>query len=211
MQETETTAAARKAAKARLMRADRIPRRSRMVAMTLRSRSPLAIALVLLLAACGGSGQPPVSAGAGAPAAAAADGSARLAPDFELKDIHGNTVHLSDSKGTVRLVDFWTTWCAPCREEIPMFKELHAGYAAKGFTLVGIAMDDEGLSKVKPFADENAIPYLTLIGSEPVAASFGSVVGYPTKFLVDRDGKIVETWVGPVPRSVLEKKIQALL
>lgn len=120
-------------------------------------------------------------------------------------------MHLSDSKGTVRLVDFWTTWCAPCREEIPTFKALHAAYAGKGFTIVGIAMDDEGASKVKPFVDENQIPYLTLIGSEPVANAFGGVVGFPTKFLLDRDGKIVESWIGPVPRAVLEQKIQSLL
>ena len=92
-----------------------------------------------------------------------------------------------------------------------MFKDFHAAYAAKGFTLVGIAMDDGGASVVKPFVDENKIPYLTLIGSDPVATSFGGVVGFPTKFLVDRDGRIVETWIGPVPRAVLEKRIQALL
>jgi peroxiredoxin len=166
---------------------------------------PAAAALALVLASCGGNANAPA-----APAPAASSG-ARLAPDFELPDLNGNTVHLSDSKGTVRLVDFWTTWCSPCREEIPMFKDLHAAYAAKGFTLVGIAMDDGGASVVKPFVDDNEIPYLTLIGSDPVATSFGGVVGFPTKFLVDREGRIVETWVGPVPRAVLEKRIQALL
>jgi len=92
-----------------------------------------------------------------------------------------------------------------------MFKELHTAYAAKGLTLVGIAMDDEGVSKVKLFVEENGINYLTLIGSDPVATSFGGVVGFPTKFLVDREGRIVQTWIGPVPRSVLEKQIQSLL
>lgn len=164
---------------------------------------------VLSLAGCGGKATAP-SAPAASSVATDATG-ARMAPDFELKDVDGKTVHLSDSKGTVRLVDFWTTWCAPCREEIPMFKELHGAYAAKGFTLVGIAMDDEGAPQVKPFVEENKLPYLTLIGSEQVATSFGGVVGYPTKFLLDRDGRIVESWVGPVPRSVLEKKIQSLL
>lgn len=166
-----------------------------------------AAAFALVVAGCGGSGSAP--SGGAAPAAPAA--AARTAPDFELADVNGHTVHLSDSTGTVRLVDFWTTWCAPCREEIPMFKELHATYGAKGFTLVGIAMDDGGASVVKPFVEENRIPYLTLIGTDAVATSFGGVVGFPTKFLVDRDGRIVESWVGPVPRSVLEKRIQALL
>jgi peroxiredoxin len=150
--------------------------------------------------------------GCGSGRVAKAPGSAPAsAPDFELKDVDGKAFRLSEAKGTVRLVDFWATWCAPCREEIPMFKDLHATYGSKGFTLVGIAMDDEGVAKVKPFVDENKIPYLTLIGNDDVAQSFGGIVGFPSKFLVDRDGKIVETWVGEVPRSVLEKRIQSLL
>jgi thiol-disulfide isomerase/thioredoxin len=133
------------------------------------------------------------------------------APEFTLKDVEGHDFHMSDAKGTVRLVDFWATWCAPCREEIPMFKELHAAYGAKGFTLVGIAMDDEGAAIVKPYVDEMKIPYLTLLGNEGVAESFGGVFGFPSKFLVDRDGRIVESWVGVVPREVLEKRIVSLL
>jgi thiol-disulfide isomerase/thioredoxin len=157
--------------------------------------------LTVLLAGCGGGSAPP-------PGAAA---KVTTAPDFELKDIEGRVFHLSDAKGTVRLVDFWATWCAPCREEIPMFKELHATYGSKGFTLVGIAMDDEGLPIVKPFVDEMKIPYLTLLGNEGVAESFGGVFGFPSKFLVDRDGRIVDSWVGVVPREVLEKRIVSLL
>jgi len=163
---------------------------------------PPLIGLALLLAACG---QPAPSRTESSP------GEGAKAPAFALKDLNGSVVTLADSDGTIRLVDFWTTWCAPCREEIPMFKELHAAYGPKGFTLVGIAMDDEGLSVVKPFAEEYQIPYVTLLGTEEVAKSFGGVVGYPTKFLVDRDGRVLETWVGPVPRAVLEKKIQSLL
>jgi cytochrome c biogenesis protein CcmG/thiol:disulfide interchange protein DsbE len=157
-------------------------------------------ALAFLLTSCGGGG--------GAPSKVSL---AATAPDFELKDVEGKVFHFSDAKGTVRLVDFWATWCAPCREEIPMFKELHATYAAKGFTLVGIAMDDEGVDKVKPYVDELKLPYLTLIGNEEVAKAFGGIVGFPSKFLVDRDGHIVDSWVGAVPRAVLEKKIQSIL
>ena len=149
--------------------------------------------------------------GCGGGAAKAPAQAVTKAPEFELKDVQGKTFRLSDTKGQVRLVDFWATWCAPCREEIPMFKELHALYGSKGFTLVGIAMDDEGLEKVKPFVDENKIDYLTLIGNQDVADSFGGIVGFPSKFLVDREGRIVDSWVGEVPRSVLESRIKALL
>ena len=161
----------------------------------------VAVLPILLCLACGG----------GATAPPPPPAAMKTAPDFELKDVEGNLYHLSDAKGTVRLVDFWATWCAPCREEIPMFKDLHAAYGPKGFTLVGIAMDDEGLEKVKPFVDDLKLPYLTLIGNEDVADTFGGVVGLPTKFLVDREGRIVDSWVGEVPRAILEKRIQALL
>ena len=168
---------------------------------------PLGLSFAFLVSGCGNRGTAPA-----APAApSATPASATTAPDFELKDVEGKDFHFADTKGTVRLVDFWATWCAPCREEIPMFKELHATYGSKGFTLVGIAMDDEGLEKVKPFVDEQKIPYLTLIGNDAVATSFGGIVGFPSKFLVDREGHIVEVWVGEVPRAILEKRIQSLL
>src|SRR6185436_18995261 len=139
------------------------------------------LVLVLLTACCSGGHRAPAQA-------------VTTAPDFELNDVNGKPFHFSETKGGVRLVDFWATWCAPCREEIPMFKEFHATYGPKGFTLVGIAMDDEGASRVKPYVDELKIPYLTLLGNEGVADSFGGIVGFPTKFLVDRDGKIVDSW-----------------
>jgi len=168
----------------------------------LRRLAPIAAAVLasfaMLAGGCGKSAAPPAAA-------------VTTAPDFELTDVNGKVFRLADTKGTVRLVDFWATWCAPCREEIPMFKDLHALYGPKGFQLVGIAMDDEGLAIVKPFVDELKLPYLTLIGNERVAESFGGLVGFPSAFLVDREGHIVETWVGAVPRPILEKRIQSLL
>lgn len=158
------------------------------------------MALAVLLSACGG----------GAPAPAP-PGAMKTAPEFELKDVQGNLYRSATAKGTVQLVDFWATWCAPCRAEIPMFKDFNTTYGPRGFTLVGIAMDEEGIVKVKPFVEEMKIPYLTLIGNDGVVDAFGGVVGFPTKFLIDREGRIVDSWVGEVPRAVLEKKIQSLL
>ena len=172
----------------------------------------LATALVALCACRGEKAEP--SAGTGGPGgtqAAVRDDGSMVAPDFVLQDIKGDPVRLSDYEGSVRLVVFWTTWCAPCKEEIPMFNALQETYGPDGFKILAIAMDDGGLKVVKPFAEKYNVSYLNLIGTEEVAREFGGVVGYPTAFLIDRDGTIVESFVGPKPRKILEKKIVALL
>ena len=149
--------------------------------------------------------------GAGAPEPADPNG-AVAAPDFVLQDLDGNPVRLSDYDGHVRLVDFWTTWCAPCREEIPMFKELQETYGPDGFTILAIAMDDAGLEVIKPFAEKHQLSYLNLVGTKEVEGQFVGVMGYPTAFLIDRNGNIVgKPMFGPKPRKVLEKKIVDLL
>jgi thiol-disulfide isomerase/thioredoxin len=160
---------------------------------------PVAAILALVFAGCSGGQAPakPVALGA--------------VPDFELKDLSGATVKFADTAGTVRLVNFWATWCAPCREEIPYFKEFETKYGPKGFKVVGIAMDDEGLPVVKPFAEEMGMNYLVLLGNEEVGAKFGGLVGYPTTFLVGRDGAILKKWPGAAPRRVFEKEIESAL
>ena len=127
------------------------------------------------------------------------------------RDVDGRNRALGEFQGRVLVLNFWATWCAPCREEIPVFKDLHARYGSKGLTLIGIAMDDEGATVVGPFVQENGMPYVNLLGNEEVATAWGPLRGLPTKFLLDKQGRIVDTFFGPVPPKILEKKIQALL
>ena len=168
----------------------------------------LLIVVIGLGAACSN----PSSSGTVA-ASAAGDGGGSVvepgvAPEFELESLDGAVVRLSDSAGRVRLIDFWATWCAPCREEIPMLKELHAGYEAEGLTI--LAISDEDADVVRPFAEKHAIGYTNLVDGVKIFEQYGAL-GLPTAYLVDADGRIVETYFGPKPRAVLEKRIRELL
>ncbi len=133
------------------------------------------------------------------------------APAFVVRSLDGKTLRLSDFKGRAVVLDFWATWCAPCRAEIPTFKEWAKTLGPKGLTLVTIAMDDEGKPVVAPFVRENGIDYTVLLGKPETPDAFGGVVGFPTKFLLDRDGKVVKTWTGAVPREEIESKIREVL
>jgi cytochrome c biogenesis protein CcmG/thiol:disulfide interchange protein DsbE len=181
----------------------------------MRSARPLSVSKALLVVtaafatavACGG----PSVRDAGEEAASVGGTAPRKAPDFSLPDLDGKTVRLSDSAGKVRLVDFWATWCAPCREEIPGFKEIYAKYKDRGFELIAISMDDEGAKVVRPFVEKAGLPYTNLIGNEAVGDAFGGILGYPSAFFIDRDGKIVARYVGAVPKRVFEARIREML
>lgn len=103
------------------------------------------------------------------PAASAAAASREtdrpIAPDFALTDLDGKTVKLSNFDGNVRIVDFWATWCPPCRKEIPHFQKLHETYGDKGLTIIGISLDQNGAEAVKPFAEQMKMTYTSLIGN----------------------------------------------
>ncbi len=132
-------------------------------------------------------------------------------PDLELASLDGSTLRLSGGNGRAKLVNFWATWCAPCREEIPHFNEIYAQYRDAGLDIVAISMDEEGAEVVRPFVADNGMTYPVVLGSDEVAEAFGGVVGFPTTFLVDRYGKVVDSWVGVIPRRVLEEKVRTLV
>ena len=177
-----------------------------------RREPSLAVAAVLAAAcltalSCGG--QPTASTGETAtPGMAEIIGAGKIAPDFTLEDTGGRQVSLADSAGRVRLIDFWATWCAPCREELPMLKELHEVYADQGLEIMVIS--DESPKVLRTFGEQHEFPYKNLIGTDKVNQDYG-VLSLPTAFLVDGDGKIVEWFMGPKPRKVLEGKIRELL
>lgn len=135
----------------------------------------------------------------------------KAAPDFALTNLSGKTVRLSDFKGKIVLLDFWATWCPPCRREIPDFVQLQKQYASKGFTIVGIALDDGGAAVVKPVAQKLGVNYPVVIGNAQIADDYGGIQALPTAFLVGRDGKILNSFVGARGKSEWEQTIQTAL
>ena len=142
------------------------------------------------------------------------------APEVTMKDLAGKDVSLSRYHDKVVLVNFWATWCEPCRIEIPWLIELQQKYGAKGFTVLGIAMDEEGKSVVAPFVDKERfdvngqklpMSYPILLGNEGVADKFGGLFGYPTSILISRDGKQVKRITGLISYEEITKAIESQL
>jgi len=141
--------------------------------------------------------QPMPEAHATQPAASTESGAilGREAPDFTLTDTNGKAVHLRDLRGNVVMVDFWATWCGPCRALMPDIQKLHNEYAGKGLVVLGLDVGEE-LPKVTKFAQEFSYTFKLLLGAEPEVAAKYFVTGYPTTYVIDRRGVIVYREVG---------------
>jgi len=147
---------------------------------------------------------------AGADGAPAAPIKANLA--FTLQDVDGNTVHLADYQGKVVLLDFWATWCGPCKVEIPWFVEFQEKYGPQGLQVIGVSVDDT-VEKLKPFMADMKMNYLVLqgLGHDDLMDAYGPMLGLPTTALISRDGTICAKHTGLVPKDELEAQIKALL
>jgi cytochrome c-type biogenesis protein len=139
-------------------------------------------------------------------------------PEVQFKDLDGKEISLASYKGKVVLVNFWATWCEPCRIEIPWLIEMQQKYGAKGFTVLGVAMDEEGKSAVAPFLaketfDVNgkkfSMGYPIVLGSDAAADKFGGLLGYPTSFLISKDGRILKKEQGLIDYDALTKEIES--
>lgn len=133
-----------------------------------------------------------------------------LAPDFTLPLLDGGQLRLSSYRGKVVLLDFWATWCVPCREETPHFVELQKKYGDRGLQIIGVSMDDSP-DPVHPFYQQFHMNYPVVMGTADVGSAYGGVLGLPIAFLIDRDGRIYAKHMGATDAAVFDKEVNALL
>ena len=141
-------------------------------------------------------------------------------PEVTFKDLDGKNVPLSQYKGKVVLLNFWATWCEPCQLEIPWLIEMQQKYSSKGFTILGVDVDDEGNNVVSAYTakerfnvngEKLPMNYPILRGNDAVADKFGGLLGYPTSFLISRDGKVVKKVQGLIDYEEITKAIESQL
>jgi len=130
---------------------------------------------------------------------------------WSVTDLNGQAIHSTDLEGKVVIVDFWATWCPPCRKEIPGFIELQEEYGSDGLVILGVSLDETGQETVRDFVLEQGINYPIAMGNRELVDQFGGVRALPTTFVIDRQGKIVNRHVGYASKATFEADIKELL
>ncbi len=138
-------------------------------------------------------------------------GARKKAPQFELASSDGQMVRLADYAGQVVLVDFWATWCGPCKSSIPWMAEMSKQLGSEGLRVVGVSMDEQGWSAVKPFLEKMPIPYPVVLGNKRVAYLYGDIDALPVAFFIDRNQRVAAIHLGAASRKDFEKTVRTLL
>jgi cytochrome c biogenesis protein CcmG/thiol:disulfide interchange protein DsbE len=135
----------------------------------------------------------------------------KMAPDFTVTDASGKQVSLSDFRGKTVLLNFWATWCGPCKVEIPMLNGLHQQYQDSSFTVLGVSLDEKGWDVVKPYMKTAQFNYPVVVGGENIAGLYGGLESVPTTLIIDKSGRIAALHVGLCKRAEYEADIDAVL
>lgn len=138
-------------------------------------------------------------------------GKSTPAPDFTLEKLNGGNLKLSDLRGKAVLLNFWATWCGPCKIETPWLVEMQNQYGNQGLQVIGVAMDDSGKDEISKFAKDMGVNYPVLLGKEAVGDEYGGVPALPESFFIGRDGKIVDRIIGLKGKAEIEDAIKKAL
>lgn len=133
------------------------------------------------------------------------------APEFVREQMNGETFRLADHRGEIVVVNFWATWCPPCRREIPGFIQLQHDLGAQGVTFVGVSLDETGFAAVRPYAEKMGINYPLVVGNDRLARQYGGVRALPTSFVVGPEGTVQYARPGFVPEAELRRQLEPLL
>lgn len=158
----------------------------------------VSILVIVLICGCGGQGDQSESVSG-------------AAPDFALKDLNGDILRLSDLRGKVVVLNFFATWCGPCRQEIPDFVRLYEKFRDNGLEIIGVSLDQGGEAVLKPFVRNYRITYPIVLGTRKVALDYGGIRGIPTTFFIDHNGRISNHFVGLQPGHAIEESLKKLL
>jgi cytochrome c biogenesis protein CcmG/thiol:disulfide interchange protein DsbE len=134
-----------------------------------------------------------------------------VAPEFSVTDDGGSRLLLSQLHGQVVLVNFWATWCAPCRTEMPWFAEFQTRFGHRGFRAIGISVDEEGWAAVRPYQAAHPVSYPLALATPAITEAFGGLGALPATFLIDRQGRIAATHVGIVAKATYAEEIDVLV
>ncbi len=135
----------------------------------------------------------------------------KKAPPLVGKTANGVAIDLTKMKGKVVVVNFWATWCPPCRAEIPDFISIYGEKRSEGLEIIGVSLDEGGWSEVTPYVQRSKITYPIILGDRGVARAWGGIQAIPTTFIIDKEGNVIDTHVGLMSKAQLLKKIQPLL
>lgn len=133
------------------------------------------------------------------------------ARDFEVTLVNGDSFTLSNQRGNVVLLNIWATWCAPCREEMPDFVDLYEKYRDQGLVILGVSVDKQGESVVKPFMEEYNVNYPIVIDRGTIMDKYGPTMSIPTTYIIGKKGNLKYFAVGALTKKELEPRLQALL
>jgi peroxiredoxin len=133
-----------------------------------------------------------------------------VAPDFTRADIGGRPIQLSKYRGRVVVLNFWASWCPPCREEMPLFSTWQRDLGASGLQVIGISMDDDA-AEVKRFLAAYPVTYPIVMGDAKFAGQFGGVLGLPLSYLIDAQGKVIARYQGEADLARMETRLKEML